>query len=59
MEAEEKEKEVTLARDKKIALIGNLVHDSVPISKDEVGLYVCVCMCVCVVCLSVHVPVIE
>lgn len=36
-EAEEKEKEATAARDKKISHIGNLVHDSVPVSNDEVG----------------------
>ncbi|KAF5836042.1 hypothetical protein DUNSADRAFT_6512 [Dunaliella salina] len=34
-DAEEREKEVTLARDKKLATIGNLVHDSVPVSNDE------------------------
>ena len=33
---EEKEKEVISMRDATVVKIGNLVHDSVPISKDEV-----------------------
>ena len=41
---EELVKEVEAARDKAIIPIGNLVPDSVPISKDEVGLC-CVLVC--------------
>lgn len=36
-EAEEKEKEVVKARDSVLVTIGNLVHESVPVSNDEVG----------------------
>ena len=39
LEVEEKEKEVIKARDAKVMLIGNIVHDSVPVSDNEV----CVC----------------
>lgn len=35
LEAEEKEKDVIKQRDAKVVLIGNIVHDSVVISKDE------------------------
>ncbi len=35
--AEEEEKAVIAERDAKLVLIGNVVHDSVPISDDEVG----------------------
>ncbi len=35
-EQEEKEKEVIRMRDGKLVAIGNIVHDSVPISQDEV-----------------------
>lgn len=35
-ETEEKEKEVIRQRDAKVVAIGNLVHDSVPVSQDEV-----------------------
>ena len=35
-EIEEREREVIKARDGKLMSIGNLVHDSVPISQDEV-----------------------
>jgi seryl-tRNA synthetase len=41
---EEKEKEVIKARDTKLGNLGNIVHDSVPISQDEVsawGYHVC------------------
>ena len=34
--AEESARELATARDKAIVLIGNLVPDSVPVSKDEV-----------------------
>ncbi|KAL6765757.1 seryl-tRNA synthetase [Haematococcus lacustris] len=34
-EVEEKEKEVITARDSKLVLVGNLVHDTVPVSDDE------------------------
>ncbi len=37
-ETEEKEKEVIRQRDAKVVAIGNLVHDSVPVSQDEVRL---------------------
>ena len=37
VEAEKKEGELVAARDKALAPIGNLVHDSVPISDDEVS----------------------
>jgi seryl-tRNA synthetase len=36
-ECEDKEKELISTRDSKLVLIGNLVHDSVPVSDDEVG----------------------
>lgn len=36
-EAEEKEKQVAAARDAAIQPIGNIVHDSVVVSNDEVG----------------------
>jgi seryl-tRNA synthetase len=36
-EMEEKEKAVISARDKILCSMGNLVHDSVVVSKDEVG----------------------
>eukprot|EP00955_Chlamydomonas_euryale_P073906 361880-Chlamydomonas_euryale.AAC.9 len=38
---EEKEKEVIKARDAVLVTIGNLVHDSVVVSQDEVGVRQC------------------
>lgn len=38
LKAEEEAKAADAARDKAVMPIGNLVHDSVPISNDEVGL---------------------
>ena len=38
LRAEEEAKAADAARDKAVMPIGNLVHDSVPISNDEVGL---------------------
>lgn len=38
-EQEEVEKQLAEARDAAIPAIGNLVHDSVPISDDEVGVH--------------------
>jgi seryl-tRNA synthetase len=35
-ELEEREKELSAARDAALLPIGNLVHDSVPVSNDEV-----------------------
>ncbi len=35
-EAEEREKAVIVERDNTVVLIGNIVHDSVPVSNDEV-----------------------
>jgi hypothetical protein len=35
-DAEEKDKEISAARDATLVTIGNLVHDSVPVSNDEV-----------------------
>lgn len=35
-ETEEKEKDVIKTRDSKVVAIGNIVHDSVPVSQDEV-----------------------
>ena len=35
--AEERAKEAEAVRDKAVTAIGNLVHDSVPVSNDEVG----------------------
>lgn len=40
VEMEEKEKEVIKARDGLVVAIGNLVHDSVPVSDNEVRLVV-------------------
>ena len=36
--AEEAAKEAEAARDKAVTAIGNLVHDSVPVSNDEVAI---------------------
>lgn len=36
-ETEEKEKEIITSRDSKLVTLGNLVHDSVPVSQDEVS----------------------
>jgi hypothetical protein len=47
-EAEKVEKELSEARDAAIVPIGNIVHDSVPVSDDEVCVCVCVCVCACV-----------
>lgn len=47
-EVEQKEKDVIEARDKNVVLIGNVVHDSVPISDDEVGMLHASCMSACV-----------
>ena len=46
--AEEAAKEAEAVRDKTAAAIGNLVHDSVPVSNDEVQL--------CTVCTAHHTP---
>ena len=37
--AEERAKEAEAVRDRAVTAIGNLVHDSVPVSNDEVGAY--------------------
>lgn len=49
-EIEEREKAVIAERDAALVPIGNVVHDSVPISDNEVGLggWVDVAVCVCV-----------
>ncbi len=39
MKAEEAAKEAEAVRDKAVMAIGNLVHDSVPVSNDEVCLW--------------------
>ena len=46
--AEERTKEAEAVRDRAVTAIGNLVHDSVPISNDEVGPLTTTHMCAAV-----------
>lgn len=52
-EIEEREKAVIAERDAALVPIGNVVHDSVPISDNEVGLGGCLCVTFVSVCGSV------